>query len=255
MPDVDTVLIASCVRGDEDAFAALYDLYAPRVYGVIRRVLRDPRLSEEVAQEVFVEAWRTAPRYDSARGTVATWFTTMAHHRAVDRVRSEQAARDREIRVAVRDVERPVDVVAEQVEAGLEREHVRRALAGLSFLQRQAIELAYDGGYTYREVAQMLDAPLGTVKSRIREGLIELRVRMTDDVAPPHRRSAPPPSWSGPLPRPAGAAWPAPNHRQEIDQWHPTRSRPAGDTSDGHRTGRAGPAVGWDEAAGRSTPA
>ncbi|MGH3440537.1 MAG: ECF RNA polymerase sigma factor SigK [Nitriliruptorales bacterium] len=168
-------LMASVARGDQEAFAAIYDRYADRVFGVIRTVLRDPAMSEEVAQEVFVEAWRTARSFDPERGAVATWLMTLAHRRAVDRVRSEQSSRDREDRVGAQEVTRPFDEVEERVEAVLEREQVRQALEGLTDLQREAIELAYYGGNTYREVAELLDTPLGTVKTRLRDGLIRLR--------------------------------------------------------------------------------
>ena len=161
--------------GDQAAFAAMYDLFADRVYGLVRRVVRDPSQAEEVAQEVFTEAWRQARSFDPDRGSVSSWLLTMAHRRAVDRVRSEQASRDRTERVAVRDQTLPFDSVAEQVEVRIEHEQVRRALAGLTDLQRQAIELAYYGGNTYREVAELLDTPLPTIKTRLRDGMIRMR--------------------------------------------------------------------------------
>jgi RNA polymerase sigma-70 factor (ECF subfamily) len=141
-------------------------------------VLRDPAQSEEVAQEVLLEIWRTAARYDQSKSSATTWALTMAHRRAVDRVRTEQASRDRTERVASSDTQRSVDEVAEAVEGRFESEQVRRALDGLSDLQREAIELAYYGGHTYPEVARLLDAPLGTVKTRLRDGLIRLRETM-----------------------------------------------------------------------------
>lgn len=169
------VLVA---RGDRGAFAALYDLLGPQVYGVVRRVLRDPAQSEEVAQDVLVEVWRTATRFDRTRGSARGWVLTMAHRRAVDRVRSEQASRDREERVARQDTERPFDGVAAEVEHRFETQAVREALDQLTAVQREAIELAYYGGNTYREVAVLLDTPLGTVKTRMRDGLIRLRDAM-----------------------------------------------------------------------------
>lgn len=176
-PDVldDADLMVEVAKGDQQAFAELYDRYADRLYGVIRKVVRDPAQSEEVAQEVFVEAWRQARRYDSNKGAVATWLMTMAHRRAIDRVRSSQASRDREERVSDREIDRPFDETAEHVETNLEHEQVRAALDELTDLQREAIELAYYGGNTYRETAELLDAPLGTVKTRLRDGLIRLR--------------------------------------------------------------------------------
>ena len=178
MPDAppsEAELMGRVALGDQAAFAAVYDLYADRVYGLVRRVVRDPAQAEEVAQEVFTDAWRTARSFDAERGSLASWLLTMAHRRAVDRVRSEQASRDRAERVAVRDQHLPYDSVAEQVEVQLEHEQVRRALAGLTDLQRQAIELAYYGGNTYREVAELLDTPLPTIKTRLRDGMIRMR--------------------------------------------------------------------------------
>jgi RNA polymerase sigma-70 factor (ECF subfamily) len=161
--------------GDEKAFARLYDLVAPRVYGLIRRVLRDPAQAEEVAQEVLVEVWRTAARFDPERGSALSWICTIAHRRAVDRVRSEQAATDRMVFVGTASVDTPYDSVADEVSGRLERQQVRRCLAGLTELQRQAVTLAYYQGHTYPQVAELLGAPLPTVKTRMRDGLIRLR--------------------------------------------------------------------------------
>jgi RNA polymerase sigma-70 factor, ECF subfamily len=168
-------LLLRVARGDTPAFEALYDQMANVVFGVIARVLRDPAQSEEVAQEVLVEVWRTATRFDPDRGSASTWILTMAHRRAIDRVRSAQASHDREERVAHRDHVPAFDEVAEQVETRLEHEQVRRCLAGLTELQRESVTLAYYGGHTYREVGELLEVPLGTVKTRLRDGLIRLR--------------------------------------------------------------------------------
>jgi RNA polymerase sigma-70 factor (ECF subfamily) len=164
-------LMILVARGDHGAFEKLYDRLAPAVFGVVRRVLRDPGQSEEVTQEVLVDVWRTASRYDEARGSVQAWVMTIAHRRAVDRVRSEQSAGAREQRVGRRDTEVPYDEVAGAVESRLEGEAVRRCLASLTELQRESVLLAYYGGYTYREVGELLDVPLGTVKTRIRDCL------------------------------------------------------------------------------------
>ncbi|QKW13430.1 ECF RNA polymerase sigma factor SigK [Verrucosispora sp. NA02020] len=162
-------------RGDEEAFAGLFDAVTGKVLALARRVLRDPQLAEEVAQEVMVQVWRTAARFDADRGSGLAWVLTLAHRRAVDRVRSEQALADRTQRVAATDVEVPHDQVAEAVSARLDREQVRRCLGRLTDLQREAVTLAYYGGYTYREVAERLDTPLPTVKTRMRDGLIRMR--------------------------------------------------------------------------------
>jgi RNA polymerase sigma-70 factor (ECF subfamily) len=141
---------------------------------MVLHVLRDAAQSEEVAQDVLVEAWRTASRFDTDRGSVRAWLLTMARRRAIDRVRSAQAAGDREARLAA--VATPAfDEVSELVEHRLEREQVRRCLDGLTGLQRESIELAFYGGRTHREVSDALGVPLGTVKTRLRDGLIRLR--------------------------------------------------------------------------------
>ncbi|WP_020126152.1 sigma-70 family RNA polymerase sigma factor [Streptomyces sp. 303MFCol5.2] len=168
-------LLGSVALGDQEAFAGLYDIVAGPVLGVVRAVLRDRAQSEEVAQEVLVEVWRSAPRYRPERGSAVNWVLTMAHQRAVDRVRSVQAAAAREHRAALLDHAPEYDEVIEQVEARLEREQVRRCLRTLTELQRQAVELAYYRGLTYRQVAEALTVPLGTVKTRLRDGLIRLR--------------------------------------------------------------------------------
>jgi RNA polymerase sigma-70 factor (ECF subfamily) len=170
--------LEQAARGDEAAFAGFYDVVASRVFGLVRSVVRDPARAEEVTQEVMLELWRTAPRFDSARGSAVTWALTIAHRRAVDRVRSEQASRDRDERVAVRDAVMPEADVAMLVEDRLDRERVGRALDELTDAQRRSVELAFYGGYSHREVAALLDLPLGTVKTRIRDGLIRLRDRL-----------------------------------------------------------------------------
>ncbi|MET9519047.1 sigma-70 family RNA polymerase sigma factor [Streptomyces sp. NPDC002994] len=173
-PELSDV-VARVAGGDQEAFATLYDAIAGPVYGLVLKVLRDPAQSEEVAQEVMVEVWRTATRFRPDQGSVMTWVMTMAHRRAVDRVRSEQAATAREQRTAVRERTPDYDQVSEEVTVRLESEQVRRCLRTLTELQRQALTLAYYQGYTYQEVAATLSAPLGTVKTRLRDGLIRLR--------------------------------------------------------------------------------
>lgn len=168
-------LLRAVARGDDASFARLYDLLAPRVFGLARRVLRDPAQAEELTQEVLLEVWRTAARFDLQRGSGLSWVLTIAHRRAVDRVRSEQASADRAQRVAATSVHIPFDEVADQVGSRLERQQVRRCLDALTELQREAIMLAYYGGHTYREVATLLGVALPTIKTRLRDGLIRLR--------------------------------------------------------------------------------
>ena len=163
--------------GDQQAFASLYDHLAPAVYGVARRVVRDPSQAEEVAQEVFVEVWRHAARFDPARASVRTWAVTIAHRRSVDRVRSEQSDRNRRDRVAVAELDEsptPADVVVSR----FERQETSDALAELSDKQRQALTLAYYEGLTQQQISDRLDVPVGTVKTRVRDGLDKLRRRL-----------------------------------------------------------------------------
>ncbi len=174
-------LLVRCGRGDQAAFSALYDQLAPYVYGVVLRVVRDRSQTEEVTQEVFVELWRIAPRFDGQKGSVKAWASTVAHRRAVDRVRSEQSARDRldnESQKRIADT----DTVVEAVEASFDQARVRRALEQLTPAQREAVELAYFGALTYREVAALLDVAEGTIKSRIRDGMIRLRDELGADA-------------------------------------------------------------------------
>ena len=167
-------LLTRVARGDQAAFEEVYDTLAGPIYGLINRVVRDPAQSEEVCQEVLLEVWRTAARFDPAKGTAATWAMTIAHRRAVDRVRSATAAAAREVKSA----EVPAsngDEVADTVEASLDAERVRRCLDGLTEPQRESITLAYYGGYSYRQVGERLGVALSTIKTRIRDGLIRMR--------------------------------------------------------------------------------
>jgi RNA polymerase sigma-70 factor (ECF subfamily) len=166
-------LIGAVAVGDERAYEALYDESAGWVLGTVRRVLRDPAQAEEVMQEVLLEIWRTASRFDPAQGSAVSWVMTIAHRRAVDRVRSERSAATRELKAATAVID--YDDVIEAVEASLDRERVQRCLGTLTELQRECVGLAYYSGYTYREVAELLSVPPGTVKTRMRDGLIRLR--------------------------------------------------------------------------------
>jgi len=168
-------LLRRVARGDRGAFEQVYALVSAPVYGVVLRIVRDRAQSEEVTQEALVEVWRAAARYDRERGSAMAWVMTIAHRRAIDRVRSAQAGADRESRAARMDVHRPFDEVAESVAARLEQERLRRCLTGLTDLQRESVTFAYYGGYSYREVAELLKVPLATVKTRMRDGLIRLR--------------------------------------------------------------------------------
>jgi RNA polymerase sigma-70 factor, ECF subfamily len=168
------LLLDRSAQGDQGAFAELYDAVAPLVFGVVKRVLRDRAQAEEVTQEVFVNMWRDSGHYDHERGSVRTWAATIAHRRAVDRVRSEQAHRDRQERDALGapvPPDGPEDLLVDQES----RDRAAAALSLLSGVQREALELAYYAGLTHVDVASRQGVALGTAKTRIRDGLARLR--------------------------------------------------------------------------------
>ncbi len=169
-------LLAAVASGDRDAFSMLYDEVADTVYGLARRVVVDPSRAQEIAQEVLVEVWQKADRFDPSRGSAITWIAVMTRRRAIDVVRSSEASRSREERVVV-DPDHP-DPVSEKVVDLDERHAVRRAMDSLTGLQRQALELAFFQDLTHTQVAEALDTPLGTVKTRIRDGLKRLTAEM-----------------------------------------------------------------------------
>ena len=171
-PDLPT-LIDRVQRGDHAAFADLYDEIAPLVFGVVKRVLRDQAMSEEVAQEVFVELWTSAARFDPTKASVSTWAVTIARRRAIDRVRREQSQRNRIEHFAQRrqDEEPLID---DTVVSSLEAERVNKALGELPPDQRQILELAFLEGLSHSSIAAQLGLPLGTVKGRVRGGLQRL---------------------------------------------------------------------------------
>ncbi|MGA9490551.1 MAG: sigma-70 family RNA polymerase sigma factor [Mycobacterium sp.] len=172
--DLDS-LLHRVARRDADAFATLYDHTRSRVYGLVARVLRDAGYSEETTQEIYLEVWRSAAAFDSSKGSALSWLMTMAHRRAVDRVRAEQSAGQRESRYGAATVERSGDLVADSAIAADERRRVAECLDSLTDVQRQCIDLAYYSGLTYAEVSQRLSANLSTIKSRMRDALRGLR--------------------------------------------------------------------------------
>lgn len=171
-------LLQRVAQGDQAAFARLYDMLSPRVFGLVLRVLVDRAQSEEVLQEVFLEVWQSASRFAPNRGQGRTWVLTIAHRRAVDRVRSAQASSDRDVRAGLRDLDVAHDGVAEQVELRIEGERVAAALSTLSEVQKEALILAYYGGYSQSEIAALVGAPIGTIKTRMRDGLSRMRAEM-----------------------------------------------------------------------------
>ena len=168
-------LLQRAGRGDQEAFATLYDAVVSRLHGLVLRVVRDPAQAEEVTQEAMVEIWRQSARFDPALGSPLSWLMTIAHRRAVDRVRSAEATSRRDTSYHLQNQVTEHDSTAEEATQNLEARRVRQALRSLTDTQRGALELAYFGGYTHNEVSTMLGIPLGTAKTRIRDGLIRLR--------------------------------------------------------------------------------
>jgi RNA polymerase sigma-70 factor (ECF subfamily) len=173
VPDTDDML-DRIARGSHEAFSQLYDHFGPAVYGLAKRVVRNPARAEEVTQEVFMQIWQNAAGFDRTRGKAKTWVLTLAHRRAVDAVRHDQAASTREARYDWSPGP-DYDHVQEQVERTFEHEQVRRCLDGLTELQREAVTLAYYQGHTYAQVAHVLDQNPATIKTRMRDGLVRLR--------------------------------------------------------------------------------
>ncbi|BBX68475.1 sigma-70 family RNA polymerase sigma factor [Mycolicibacterium psychrotolerans] len=168
-------LLRQVARQDVDAFAAFYDQTRSRVFGLVTRVLRDPGYSEETTQDVYLQVWRNAHTYDPAAGSPLAWLMTLAHRRAVDRVRSEQAASTRESRYGAANVEPPADHVADEVILDDERRQVADCLGSLTDTQRECIQLAYYDGLTYVQVSERLATNLATIKSRMRDAIRGLR--------------------------------------------------------------------------------
>ncbi|OIU87831.1 MULTISPECIES: ECF RNA polymerase sigma factor SigK [unclassified Microbacterium] len=176
--DLAADLIIRVADGDQRAFAELYDLLSPRVFALILKVVVNRSQSEEVLQEVFLEIWQSASKFAPNRGQGRSWIFTIAHRRAVDRVRSSQSSTDRDMRVGVRDLGGERDVVQEAVESKLEGERVVAALSALPEAQQEALILAYYGGYSQSEIAALTGVALGTIKTRMRDGLTRLRGEM-----------------------------------------------------------------------------
>jgi RNA polymerase sigma-70 factor (ECF subfamily) len=168
-------LLRRASRGDEGAFAEWYDATSARAYGLAVRVLRDRAQAEEVTQEAYLDCWRYAARFDPRKGSAVAWLLTVVHRKAVDRVRAAEASTRRDTAYGQREISVEHDETAEAATASLEATRVRSALSGLTVKQREAVQLAFLGGYTHTEVAAMLELPIGTAKTRIRDGLIRLR--------------------------------------------------------------------------------
>lgn len=171
-------LLVRTAAGDPHAFASLYDTLSPRVFGLLLRVIVNRAQAEEVLQEVFLEIWQSAGAFAPNKGQGRSWVLTIAHRRAVDRVRSSQSAADRDVKAGMRELNTPSERVDERVETAIEAERVVRALSALPEPQQEALTLAYYGGYSQSEIAALVGAPLGTIKTRMRDGLSRLRTEM-----------------------------------------------------------------------------
>jgi RNA polymerase sigma-70 factor (ECF subfamily) len=174
-PAPERRILERMAAGEGDALRELYDIHARAVYSLAVRILRSQSDAEDIVQEVFVQAWRNATRYDASRGTVAGWLLMQAKSRSIDRLRARRARpehTDNSKRPEPADATAGPDV---QIVRGEQAERVREALEQLPRLQRTAVELAYYEGLTHAEIAEQLEQPLGTVKTRIRQGLLKLR--------------------------------------------------------------------------------
>ncbi len=182
--ETDERLVELAATGDQSALAVLYDRYQAMVYGSALRITGDAGAAQDVVQEAFLGVWRHAGRFSSERASARTWLMAIAHHRAVDSIRRRRPTTE----LPEADARTPASMVLPdiwpEVAGRLDRDAVLRALATLSATQREAIELAYFGGLTQQEIAVRTDTPLGTVKSRVRLGLLALRAALTADVPP-----------------------------------------------------------------------
>lgn len=173
--DADRAVLALVTAGQLDSLQELYDRYRTMAYSIALRITNDAALAEDVVQDAFLGVWRNASRYVEGKGSVKTWLLSIVHHRAVDAVRRRRPTTDLPDREDVPPPALQVPDLWDDVAAGLDREAIAAAMGVLSDVQREAIELAYWGGLTQQEIAERTGAPLGTVKSRVRLGLLALR--------------------------------------------------------------------------------
>ena len=191
MDDADQAVLALVTAGQLDALQELYDRYRTMAYSIALRITADASLAEDVVQEAFLGVWRNAGKYVTGRGSVKTWLLAIVHHRAVDAVRRRRPTTELPEREAVPPPALRLPDIWDDVAAGLDREEIAVAMATLSEVQREAIELAYWGGLTQQEIAERTGTPLGTVKSRVRLGLLALRRALVGDDAAPFETAGP----------------------------------------------------------------
>lgn len=172
---VNNALLEQVSQGSKQAFSELYDNMSPRIHGLVLRIIKDAAQAEEVTQEVFLEIWQIAPQYNPTKGSAASWMLTIAHRRTVDRVRSAESARQRDVKIGIRDYADSYDDVADTVDTHMQTEKVTQALNRLTAIQKETVVLAYYKGYSHKEIAESLSIPVGTVKTRLRDGMIRLR--------------------------------------------------------------------------------
>jgi RNA polymerase sigma-70 factor (ECF subfamily) len=181
--DADRDVLARVSNGELDALQDLYDRYRTMAYSIALRITADASLAEDVVQDAFLGAWRNAARYVEGRGSVKTWLLSIVHHRAIDAVRRRRPTSELPEAQAPPPPALTLPDVWKEVAGNLDREAIAAALATLSVVQREAIELAYFGGLTQVEIADRTGAPLGTVKSRVRLGLLAMRAELTGEAA------------------------------------------------------------------------
>lgn len=174
-PDTAQSLLEKTAQGDNHAFSALYDQYAPKVYGLSLKILHAESHAEEVTQEIFLEIWQTAAKYNASKGKPSTWIMTITHRRAVDRVRAVQKSYERDVKVGLKELVPASPTLEDAAETRDATNGILQALNHLTQYQREAILLAYYEGYSQKEIAERLHLPVNTVKTRIRDGMIRLR--------------------------------------------------------------------------------
>jgi RNA polymerase sigma-70 factor (ECF subfamily) len=179
--DADRAALARVAAGQLEALEELYDTYRVMAYTIALRITGDSALAEDVVQEAFLGAWRNAARYAEARGSVRTWLLAIVHHRAIDAIRRRRSTSELPEREDVPPPSMTLPDIWPEVAGNLDREAIAAALGALSQVQREAIELAYFGGLTQQEIAAKTGAPLGTVKSRVRLGLLAMRAVLTGE--------------------------------------------------------------------------